>query len=226
MSAGQRKDPVQAGLAGIIVLAVAWLIFGAVYGILSGINPYVGLLVDMDTLMAQFIGAYREHADLPVETLYLLEQLIAGLRELLPRILPGLLAGTVLLTVVLNMIISRALLFKLAPEKVCWPPYSEWRLPDKTVWLFILTVVLLLLSKGGGGTLGLSLVFVVGILYFFQGAAVVIHTLNRWNLPRVFRLFIYVMLALQRYGVLLVVIAGLIDTWADFRKLDQEDETE
>ncbi len=226
MSAGQRKDPAQTGIAGIIALAVSWLIFWTVYGITSGVNPYIGLLADMDALMEQIIVVYRTNAGLPVETLYALEQLVAGLRELLPRILPGVLAGTVLLTVVLNMVISRVLLLKLAPEKAFWPPYNEWRLPDRAVWFFILAVALLLLSKGKGGSLGLSLVFVAGILYFFQGAAVVIHTLNRWNLPRVFRLFIYVMLGLQRYGVLLVVLAGLIDTWADFRELDQEDKTE
>jgi hypothetical protein len=35
-----------------------------------------------------------------------------------------------------------------------------------------------------------------------------------------------VILALQRYGMLLVVIVGIADTWADFRKLDHKDKTE
>ncbi|MCI5151177.1 MAG: DUF2232 domain-containing protein, partial [Candidatus Electrothrix sp. MAN1_4] len=117
-----------------------------------------------------------------------------------------------------------ALLFKLAPEKIFWPPYKEWRLPDKAIWILIVAFALLLLGQGGG--IGLSLALVAGLLYFFQGAAVVVHTLNHWNLPRIFRLFIYVMLMLQRFGLLLVMIVGIIDTWVDFRKLDQEDTTE
>lgn len=225
MSAGQRKDPAQAGIAGIIALSLAWLIFWTMYGTIAGVNPYMGLLRDMDALMEHVIVGYRGNADLPVETLYALEQLIAGLRELLPRILPGILAGTVLLTVVLNMVISRALLVKLVPERNCWPSYSEWRLPDKAVWFFILAVVLLLLSKGEG-SLGLNLVLIAGFIYFLQGFAVLVHTLNRWNLPRIFRLFIYVMLALQGYGVLLVALAGIADIWADFRKLGHEDTIE
>ncbi len=225
MSAGQRKNPGQTGIAGIMALVIAWLIFWTGYGITSGVNPYMGLLMDMDALMEQIIVVYRTNADLPVDALYVLEQLIAGLRELLPRIMPGILAGTMLLTVILNMVISRAFLLRLAPEKVFWPSYRVWRLPDKAVWFLIIAFGLFLLGKEGG-SVGPSLVFVAGLLYFFQGAAVVIHTLNRWNLPRAFRLFIYVILTLQRYGVLLVIIAGIADTWVDFRKLDQEDTTE
>ncbi|MCI5197314.1 MAG: DUF2232 domain-containing protein [Candidatus Electrothrix sp. AW5] len=126
------------------------------------------------------------------------------------------------------MIISRVLLRRLAPEKVFWPPYKEWQLPDKTIWFLIFSFVLLLINSGQGKTVGLSLVCVAGLLYFLQGVAVVMHTLNRWNLPRAFRLFAYVFLGLQRYGVLLVIIIGIADTWANFRKLDhtEKDTTE
>jgi uncharacterized protein YybS (DUF2232 family) len=224
LSTIRQRDPAHTGCTGIFVLTLLWLLFWTVYGIISGSNPYVSLLTDIDAFMGQIIAVYRENNELPVETLYALEQLIAGLRELLPRILPGLLAGTVLLTVVLNMVIGRVLLFKLAPEKVVWPPYKEWRLPDKAIWLLIIAFALLLFGQGGG--VGLSLALVVGLLYVFQGAAVLIHTLNRWKLPRVFRLFIYAMLVLQRFGLLLVMIIGIIDTWADIRELDHEDKTE
>lgn len=225
MSAGQQKDPAQTGVAGGIILTTTWLIFWTVYGIMSGSNPYVSLLSDMDAFMGQIITVYRTNGELPPEALYALEQMITGVRELLPKILPGLLAGTVLLTVVLNMVVGRVLLCKLAPKKIFWPPYSEWRLPDKTIWFLVTAFALLLLNKGGG-SIGVSLAFTAGLLYFFQGAAVVVHTLNRWKLPRAARFFIYVILGLQRYGILLVVIAGIADTWADFRKLDHEDKTE
>ena len=220
----RQRDPAQTGITGIVVLTIALMIFWTMYGIVSGSNPYVSLLTDMDAVMGQIIVMHRTNSELPVDTLFALEQLITGVRELLPGILPGLLAGTVLLTVVLNMVIGRALLFRLAPEKVFWPPYKEWRLPDKAVWILIVAFALLLLGQGGG--IGLSLALVAGLLYFFQGAAVVVHTLNRWNLPRVFRLFIYGMLVLQRFGLLLVMIVGIIDTWADIRDLDHEDKIE
>lgn len=208
------------------MLGITWLSFWSAYGILSGTNPYIGLLTDMDAFMEQVVVVYRTSSDLPADVLYSFEQMIAGVRMLLPKILPGLLGGMVLITVCMNMVICRGLLKKLAPEKACWPPYSAWRLPDKVAWLLILAFALLLVGKAGGKNAGTSLLLVSGLLYFFQGVAVVMHTLNRWHLPRAFRLFAYVVLAFQRYGVLLVAIVGLADTWADFRKLDQEDKTE
>jgi uncharacterized protein YybS (DUF2232 family) len=226
LSVARQKTPAESGAVGALVLTVSWFLFWSVYGTVTGMNPYIGLLADMDALLEQFMVVYRENPDIPVETQYVLEQLIAEMRVLLPRILPGLLAGMVLITVALNMVVGRCLMRRLVPEKAVWPPYSAWRLPDKTVWLLICAVALFLVGTGGVKNIGSSLMLVAGLLYFFQGAAVVLHVLNRWNLPRIFRFFVYVLLLLQRYGMLLVIIVGIADTWADFRKSDHENNKE
>jgi len=223
LTTARQRDPAQAGVTGVIVLTISWLFFWSVYGTVSGMNPYIALLTDMDAFLGQVIAVYRTNGDLPADVLYNLEQIIEGIRVLLPKVLPGLLAGTVLITVSLNMVICSALMRRLAPEKAVWPPYGDWRLPDKAVWLLICAFALFLVGQGGVKNVGSSLMLVSGLLYFFQGAAVVIHVLNRWNLPRTFRFFVYVILALQRYGMLLVVIVGIADTWADFRKLDHKE---
>ena len=223
LSVARQKTPAESGVVGILVLGISWLLFWSVYGTVSGMNPYIALLTDMDAFLGQVIAVYRTSSDLPADVLYNLEQIIEGIRVLLPKILPGLLAGTVLITVSLNMVVSSGLMRRLAPDKAVWPPYGDWRLPDKAVWLLICSFALLLIGQGGMKNVGSSLMLVSGLLYFFQGAAVVIHVLNRWNLPRTFRFFVYVILALQRYGMLLVVIVGIADTWADFRKLDHKE---
>ena len=222
-SVTQRKSPAEAGAAGVVVLALSWFLFWSSYGMISGMNPYIVLLAEMDTFMVQLIAAYRTSSELPVEILYNFEQIIEGIRELFPKILPGLLGGTILTTVCINLVVSGGLLRRLAPEKAFWPPYSEWRLPDRVVWLLITVFALLLFGQGWVKHVGLSLVIVSGLLYCFQGAAVVIHTLNRWNLPRAFRFFAYVLLLFQGYGAMLLFFVGVADTWVDFRRLDHED---
>lgn len=226
LSVVRQKTPAESGAVGVLVLAVTWFLFWSVYGVVSGTNPYIGLLADMDALLEQFAAVYRTNPDLPVETQYIFEQLIAEMQVVLPKIMPGLLAGMVLITVALNMIVGRCLMRRLAPEKAFWPPYSDWRLSDKAVWLLICAVALFLVGTGGVKNIGSSLMLVSGLLYFFQGAAVVVHALNRWNLPRIFRLLLYVLLILQRYGMLLVIIVGIADTWADFRRLDHKKNSE
>ena len=224
LSAVRRKSPAETGVTGIMTLGLSWLGFWFLYGMLFRTNPYIDLLAGMDALLEQFIVMYRTDSGLPADVLYTVEQIIAETRELLPKILPGLLAGTVLITVSLNTIISGTLLRRLVPEKAVWPPYKEWRLPDKAVWLLITAFALLLIGQGGMQHAGLSLLIVSGMMYFFQGAAVAVHLLNRWKLPRAFRFFVYVLLLFQRYGMLLVALVGVADTWADFRKLDREEQ--
>lgn len=225
-SAKLRKSPAETGAIGLIILGLTWLIFWSTYGVVSGTNPYITLLADMDAFMGQVIEIYRTNSDLPADVLYNLEQIIAGIRELLPKILPGLLAGMVLMTVGVNVVISAALLRRLAPEKAYWPPYSDWRLPDKTVWLLIVAFVLLLVGRGGLANIGRGLALISAILYVFQGVAVVIHVLNNWGLPRAFRFLLYMILIVQSYGMIFVTIIGIADTWADFRKLDHKNNIE
>ncbi|MCI5150135.1 MAG: hypothetical protein D3916_12225, partial [Candidatus Electrothrix sp. MAN1_4] len=55
----RQRSPAQTGLTGIIVVTIAWLIFWTVYGIVSGSNPYVSLLTDMDAFMGQLIVMHR-----------------------------------------------------------------------------------------------------------------------------------------------------------------------
>lgn len=223
LSAVQRKSPAESGAIALMTLSISWLLFWSLYGMFTGTNPYLDLLTGMDALLEQLIAAYRTNSELSVDVLYSIGQIIADTREILPKILPGLLAGMILVTVSLNMLISGALVRRLVPEKAPWPPYSEWRLPDKAVWLLIFAFILLLVGTGGVKSTGLSLLLVSGMMYFFQGAAVVVHVLNRWNLPRAFRFFAYVLLLFQRYGMLLVAIVGIADIWADFRRLNHEE---
>ncbi|XOF35118.1 MAG: DUF2232 domain-containing protein [Candidatus Electrothrix sp. YB6] len=225
-STAQRQMPSEAGAAGCAVLTGTWLVFWSIYGIIAGMNPYTGLLAAMDGFLEQIILVYRERAELPADLLYNFEQIIRAMRELLPKVLPGLLGGTVLLTVFLNMLICGGLLRRLAPEKVCWPPYRSWRLPDKAIWLLIFAFALALLGPGRLREAGYCLVIIAVLLYFFQGAAVFVHLLHRWNIPRFFRFLLYGIVALQSYGMLLLAVAGVADVWADFRKLDRETQEE
>ena len=135
LSVARQKTPAESGVVGMLVLGISWLLFWSVYGTVSGMNPYIALLTDMDAFLGQVIAVYRTSGDLPADVLYNFEQIIEGIRVLLPKILPGLLAGTVLITVSLNMVVSSGLMRRLAPDKAVWPPYGDWRLPDKAVWL-------------------------------------------------------------------------------------------
>lgn len=224
-SAQQSDDPSTAGAKGIITLGLSWFIFWAVYGIITGMNPYTSLLDMLDGSFSQIIEIYRNSSDLPADMLYKLEQIVTEIREFLPRVLPGLLAGSVIITVWLNQVIGNYLLLRLRPDKAAWPRYCRWRLPDKLVWLVIVAAILSLVGNGTTKSAGYCLVIVSVMLYFFQGMAVFIHFLDRWNVPMYLRIILYVILAVQSYGLLLLAMMGIADIWLDFRKLARDEET-
>ena len=223
-SARQGDDPATTGGKGIITLALSWLLFWSIYGILAGANPYVNLLAMLDGSFAYILELYRNTSELPADVLYNLEQFIDSIREFLPRVLPGMLAGTVILTVWLNLAICNNLVHRLLPEKMNWPEYRFWQLPDKLVWLVIVAASLSLVGSGVVKNTGYCLIIVSVLLYFFQGMAVFIHFLERWNVPAFVRIVIYVILIIQSFGLLLLAMIGLADIWIDFRKMSHQEQ--
>ena len=211
--------PAAAGAKGVIVLGISWFLFWALYGIIAGIHPYATLLAILDSSFAQVIEIYQTGTEVPADVLYNLEQVITSIREFLPRVLPGLLATSVIITVWLNMLIVNHLLYRFKPEKVAWPRFSQWQLPEKLVWIVIVAAMLLLVGRGAVKNTGYSLAIVAAILYCLQGVAVFIHFFDRWKIPGYLRVIVYVILAVQSYGLLLLAMLGIADIWIDFRKL-------
>jgi len=218
-SARCGEKPATAAAKGLFALGSSWFLFWTVYGIIAGIEPYATLLAILDSSFGGVIEIYRTNTELPADVLYNLEQIITSIREFLPRIMPGLLATSVVITVWLNMVIVNHLLYRLKPEKVAWPRFSQWQLPEKLVWLVIVAAIFLLLGRGTIQDAGYSLVILSVALYCLQGVAVFLHFLDRWNVPGYLRIIVYVFLAVQSYGLLLLAVLGVADIWIDFRKL-------
>lgn len=218
-SARQGIPPAAAGGAGVLVLSLSWSVVWLIYGLSEGVNPYSSLLKTLESVLDQVTAAFRSNPDLSADLLYHLELVAAVMRETLPRVLPGLLAALAAVTVWLNMALGNYILRKTRPEQAAWPEYQHWQLPDRLIWLLIAAVSLALAAKGGLQNAGCCLIVVMALLYFFQGLAVFSHLLRRWNVPLFWRIVLYLTVTAQGYGVMLLAVTGVADTWADFRRL-------
>lgn len=217
-SAALKEDEIKTSFKGIIVLGVSWLIFWSAYSSITGINPYSQLQQVLDTGFAQTYELYSSSSEVPVETLVKVEQAVAELRMIIPKVLPGILICTVVLTVYINLLGCITLLRKLNPEIVTWKKYREWRLPDKLVWVLIASGIATFTGEGAISSIGFSLVLVSILLYFFQGLAVFINFTYRWKIPPYLKILIYGILIIQSYGLLLLSVIGIADVWIDFRQ--------
>lgn len=78
-----------------------------------------------------------------------------------------------------------------------------------------------------GRTLGLNVLLVSGLLYCFQGTAIMVFYFSKWNVPVFLRTIIYFIFFFQSFGAILLAVIGVIDVWADTRKLNStEQETD
>ncbi len=216
-----RKSPVATGFIGSLILAFTWLLYWSVLALLHQTNPYAALLVELDSGLSSGLILYEESAELAPETLESVRMAVELLRVYIPKILPALLVSALLSIVWLNLALGNWLLKKKARELTPWPDYNEWKLPDPFVWVVVLSGVIFLLLPQPLSVFGLNGLIVCSTVYFFQGLAIAASLLNRWSVPRLIRVLIYALIFIQTYGIIVLSFLGLIDVWADFRRLNQ-----
>jgi uncharacterized protein YybS (DUF2232 family) len=216
-TAQRGESPLRSGLEGVILLSTMLLLTWLVTGIFSQVSSYAALAEALDKGLLAARDLYRESAQTDPAALREVEAVFSELRELLARILPSLILMFVIGTVWLNMVAGNWLLKKktgFAP----WPPYRQWRLPDWLVWGVVLSGTAILPLPEMMRNAALNLMFILGLLYFFQGLAVTGSLLGRWSVPSPLQAVIYFLLFIQVYGVFILIVLGLLDVWLNLRK--------
>ena len=176
--------------------------------VVEGVHRHVELVLD----------AYRG-AGVAEEQLRFLEETSALIARVLVWMLPALVAGATLVSLWASLLAARAILAARGLPAPDWGPLDRWKAPDVLVWAVIASGGLLLMPSLPAKGVGLNGVLVPGVVYFFQGIAVVAHTFRRKGVPRPLRALIYALIGLQQLAALGVALLGLFDTWFDFRKL-------
>jgi len=215
-----RKSPVATGFIGFTVLAATWFLYWSTLAMLYQTNPYETLLIEIDRGLSNGLMLYEASAELAPETLERLRQAVKLLQDYFPKVLPALLISALLSTTWLNLAFGNWLLKKKNRELTQWPEFNEWKLPDPLVWLVVLSGIFVLLLPKPIMILGLNGLIICSTLYFFQGLAIAASLLNRWSVPGLIRVLIYALIFIQTYGIIILSFLGLVDVWADFRKLN------
>ncbi len=213
-----NDSPAVSGGKGILILGVTWTVYWLLYGMITDIHPYRQLLELMDSGFAQTYEIYSKQADISVEALYNLKQVIDDIRLLIPRLLPGILGCTIIATVWVNLVAGNSLIRIIGREESPWGRYTSWKLPEQLIWLPIAATITLLLGGGSVRDISAWVVLISCLIYFFQGLAVFLHMLDRWKVPIYLRVILYFVLILQSYGLVLLTILGIGDVWFNFRR--------
>lgn len=217
-SATNAESPSLAGFKGIVVLGLSWFLVSGMIAVSGGTHPYFLLVQSINQGMDEALKLYQENEQLPTDSSYLLIQTFTQIKERLTRFLPAILTSTALFSVWLAMVIGNRLLQKNTGVSP-WPEYKFWQLPDKLVWFVIIAAALALIPEPMLRTTGYNLLLIAGVIYCFQGIAIVLFFLDKWKAPVLIRSLLYVIFFFQSLGTFFLSVIGLADVWFDLRHL-------
>lgn len=103
---------------------------------------------------------------------------------------------------------------------------EKWAANEHIIWLLIVSGMLLLIPGEGLNTIGLNLLIVSLLIYFYQGIAVVLFYMRKKAFPFFLKVIVYLLIIIQPLLLFFVILLGIFDVWADFRKLKYKTDNE
>lgn len=134
---------------------------------------------------------------------------------------PGVLGAGALLMAWANLLLLRSIAARRDPQAPR-QALELWKAPEPLVWVLILAGALIWAAEGFLFWAGVNVVLVLGVLYFFQGMAVMAYWLEKKNTPKLLRYGLYLIIAVEAFLAVGVALAGLFDLWLNFRRLGEE----
>jgi uncharacterized protein YybS (DUF2232 family) len=137
----------------------------------------------------------------------------------LVRLIPGLTVATSLAQAACCYGMSRSILARkhkiLSPSG---PPFSLWHAPDSWIWGLILSLAFIIVPHETVKLVGWNLAILFAVVYLAQGSAIVDFYLRKARFKPFMRgLVIGLLLALP--AIIFIVALGIVDIWADVRKV-------
>ncbi|MFP3869051.1 MAG: DUF2232 domain-containing protein [Desulfobacteraceae bacterium] len=198
---------VAAGIGGLVFVGRALSL---------GVTPFEFLAQTIEDLVKGFM-AFLGKEGIPPDKLVPEGLSVSDLTQLLVQISPALWLINTTLVVWLNMILSREI-WRHATGEDPGPPLNLWKSPEWLVFITLGAGFGLLVPMAWVPKVALNILLLCGLIYFYQGLAIVAFVFHRCQVPRVIRALGYPLLLLKPVA-LLVIGVGLVDLWFDFRRL-------
>jgi uncharacterized protein YybS (DUF2232 family) len=201
----------------VMVLMTLWLSFILFQSFSLGKQPW--------NLVEDYIGSniqesiqFYAQLDIPAQQIDLIRDNSKQITYFFTYIFPALILVSASFIVWINTMAARELFKK---SKMCFPDFgdlSQWKAPEKLIWLLIANGILLLIPLEWLKFLGLNLLIICLFLYLIQGLSVISFLFKTKNIHKLFRIPCYFLIFAQQYIMVLVIAVGVFDLWVDFRK--------
>jgi uncharacterized protein YybS (DUF2232 family) len=160
-----------------------------------------------------------DQLDIPAEQITLIKDHAGPIAALLTRIFPAMFLVGASLIIWLNILAARRLYQK---HGLHYPEFGDltcWKAPERIVWLLIAAGGMLLIPFSAVTYSGWNLLIICLFVYICAGLSIIGYFFKVKRVPIFFKVLFYFLILIQQYLLLFVVVLGLFDLWADFRKL-------
>ena len=176
------------------------------------VSEYIGKNLELTMAMYEDLGAAEE-------SLYMISNSLEHIQYVLVRIIPAVVVSATLFAAWTSLLLARPMLKNKGLFYPSFGALNLWKSPEPLVWFAIGCGLMLLLPNNAVKMLGLNGLVILMTIYFFQGIAIVSFYVEKKQIPRGFRFFLYSLIALQQVVLLLVICLGFFDMWLNVRKL-------
>lgn len=200
-------------LSGLIGLIISSMLTGeGVFGIVSN---YVAKNLELTLVLYQSMGMSQENVQL-------ISQSLDKIQHVLVTIIPALVSTSTLFVAWISILLAKPVLISRSLHYPDFGPLNLWMAPDYLVWVVIGCGLALFLPIPVIKVIGLNGLLILMTVYFFQGIAIVSYYFNKKRFPKILRVFLYTLMALQQLILLAVIGLGFFDLWINFRRLGKE----
>ena len=155
----------------------------------------------------------------PADTIRPIEDALDGIQYVLVRIVPALSVSAGLFLSWTSLLLARPLLRRYRLYCPDFGRLNLWKAPEALVWSVIGCGLMLMIPEHTVKLFGINGLLILMTVYFFQGIAIISFYFEKKHFPRLLRIVLYSLIALQQIVLLIVVGLGFFDMWLNFRKL-------
>lgn len=197
----------------------------AVVGIgifIMGINPLNFETEALSSTVTQIVDFYRSMG-MGEEDLKKMDESVRTMIDMVKLLFP---AGLVLASVAdtyLNFWVAKKVLKRLGHAVKPFPPFKLWKMPKYILWFFAAALLMSYLGRTHEQQLvyniGMNLEVIVSIVLLIQGLALFYFLADKYNLSRLVRGIILVLILTNGLLSQVTVFAGAFDMVFDYRKI-------
>jgi uncharacterized protein YybS (DUF2232 family) len=206
----------------VTIGAVTVLIGAAILGIVFASASPAALLGavrhSLEDMRHEAIQVYQR-AGLSSEVVRQLQEGSVRVIDWTLRLTPALFVASIAAATLLNVDLLRRhqRLQGLAPV---FGDLTRWKSPPELVWMLIASGYAAFLTEGAVAWLAANLFAVLLAVYFCQGLVIAQFYMRRWRSPLWLVGLVYLFILLEWLVATGVMLVGVFDLWADFRRLN------